>query len=113
VAVVGGADGVGGVLDDACSDGVDGFQIARLAAVVDGHDGLGLRRDSQLDGFWCDVEVIAHIHQHGTGPQVDDDVGSGAESEGGDDDLVSWADAQRGQGDVQAGGAGVDGDGVL
>jgi hypothetical protein len=94
-------------------NGVDGFQIARLAAVVDGHDGSGFRRDGLFNGFRGDVEVLAHIYQHGTGAQVDNSVGRGAEGESRDDDLVSRADAQRSQGDVQAGSAGVYGDGVL
>ncbi len=38
-----------------------------------------------------------------------DGVGRGGEGEGRDDDLVAGADAQRDQGQVQRGGAGVDG----
>lgn len=107
---------MGSVLDDrqvmAGGDVINGIQVAGLAAIVDRDDGAGAGQDGRFDCFGQDVQVVADIHQHRAGAQVDDDVGGGAKGHGGEDDVATGADPQGGEGDVQPGGAGIDGDGV-
>ena len=94
--------------------------VAHLAVEVDGDDCARSRGDRAFDASRVDVEiVVVNVDEYGACARLQDDVGGGCEGEGGDDDFVvgraagHWADAVGEEGEVEGGGAAVDGDGVL
>jgi hypothetical protein len=79
---------------------------------VHGQDG-GRWRDRRLDGGRVDVERDGiDVHQPRVGPQVARHLHRGGEGQRGRDHLVARPDADGLQRQVQAGGGGVDGDGL-
>ena len=115
---------MGGVFDDfelvALGKGTHSSHVADLAAVVDGHDGDDFLAGSEF-GFdpalgIGDVEVEIFdlaVDEDGAGAEVTDDFGGGGEGHRGHNDALTGLEADGFEGEVQCGGAGVDGDGVF
>jgi len=107
---------MGSVLDhgEATTSGeaIDPGKVAGLPGVMDRKNGTGALGDSSLDGSGRQVSIGTHIDQDWRGAEVDDNIGGGAEGEGGEDDLVAGTNAEGSQGEVKTGGAGVNRDGV-
>jgi hypothetical protein len=94
-------------------DGQDGRHVGRQTAVMHRHHALGARRDGRLQRRGADaVGGRVDVHQLHVRAQVARHLGAGGEGVGGGDDLVARAHAHRFQRQVQAGGGGIDGDGL-
>ncbi len=122
-AVVGGAEGLGGVLDQdhvvLGARGGDGVEVGHLPVEVDGHHGAGQvaarGRVVQLGAHEVGVEVPAAglgVDEHRGGAEVGHRVGRGGEGEVGHQHPVARADAGQVQGQVQRGGAARQGRGM-
>lgn len=119
--VITGAKGVAGIFDDAKTillpQAVDLFHVAGQACeVYRDHDlgqttfGLGSHQFSlQLHGTHI-AGIGFDIDKIDLGATIEGAVGGGHEADGGGPDPVSGAHSQRQAGNVQGGGAGVDGD---
>ena len=73
---------------------LDSLDVRRLSEDMDGDDGLGLFRDLRLDLGRVDVEVLVDVHENGSGPGLGDRFGGRDPAIGDGDDLVSEADAE-------------------
>lgn len=109
--LVGGADGVGRILDD--DEAVffgnrhDGVHLAGDAAVVHRHDGAGTRGDRGGDAAFIDVErVVADVNEDRDPAAQHEGVRHGGEGEGRHDDFVAGPDAGEQCGHLERGGAG-------
>ena len=91
-----------------------GVEVAWLAPVVDGDDGLRSRAESSVRVGRIEVQgVRLDISEHGTGPDEGDDVRGGGERERRRHDLVPRLHAEGAHRQVEGGGAGVARDRVL
>lgn len=119
VAMVGGAEALGGVFDDrdvamAGGDGVDGVHVGGLAVEADREDGLGAVGDLGFDEGGVDVAGVGFdVDEDRLGAEQDDDFGGGDECERGGDDFVAGADAKGHEADEQGFGAAGDGNAVF
>ena len=117
-AVDGGAMGLAAVADDGDAvlfrDRDDAFQIGGHAVDVDGHDGLRAGRDGRFQQIRIKAErVFVDIDEHGNGVLMEDDGGGRPVGEGGQDDFVTGADSQRGEGHVEGARSAIDDEAVL
>ena len=71
----------------------------------------GVMARSTAGGIEIEGDAV-DLRKDGRGAHLQDGIGHGDKSEGGNDDLVALADAQGEQSQMQAGGAGADGYGV-
>ena len=84
-------------------NGVDGVHVHRQTGIVHRHQRLGPRGDGRFNGSGVDVERgRIDVHQPHVGAQVAHHLGGGGEGVRGGDDLVTGADAQGFQRQVQA-----------
>ena len=119
VALVGGAEALGGIFDDgdvamAGGDGVDGVHVGGLAVEADRQDGLGAVGDPGFDQGGVDVAGVGFdIDEDRFGAEQDDDFGGGDKGEGSGDDFIAGADAEGHEADEQGFGAAGDGDAVF
>ena len=115
---------MGGVFDDfevvGFGEALDALHVADLAAVVDGHDGDDFAAggefgfDPALGVGDIEIEVVGPaIGQDGASAEVADDFGRGGEGHGGHQDALAGFETDGFEGQVEGGGAGVQGDGVL
>ena len=112
-----GADGLAGVLDH---DQIMAAGEARSASISAGMPKVWTTRMARVRGVMArstaaGIEVECHgvdLRKDWRGADLENRVGHGDKSEGGHDDLVALADAQRKQSEMQTGGAGADGYGV-
>ena len=89
-----------------------GGQVGELAVEVHRQhrvDPADVRGVEVLGG---DAAVLAHVDEHGDGAEGEHRVGGGGEGEGGYGDPAARADAHRGEGELEGGGAAGDRDGV-
>ena len=92
----------------------DAFQIGGHAVDVDGQDGLRAGGDGGFQQVRIKAErVFVDIDEHGNGVLMEDDGGGRPVGEGGQDDFVARADAQRGDGHVKGGCSAIDDEAVL
>lgn len=119
-AFIGGAQRFCGIFD---KDGVvfvtDGFDVVDFC-----RDTVEMGNDDNFD-FWINLEslfqgdgvhvpgVVLGINKDGLSPFIDDGVDGGGEGHVGAEDLVSRLDASQFNGQMDGGGAGGKGDGVL
>ena len=116
--VVFGFDGVGAVFDDFQvvfpRKGRERVHVAGPPGKMDREDGPGTGRDFAPDVRRVDIHALRfHVRQHRGGPGVDDGVGRGREGQGRRDDFVARLEFQAEQAQVQGGGAGMHGNGML
>ena len=116
-AVVEGAAGQGGVLDDfeavAVGERAQGFDIGRVTVQIDRQDGAGLASDEVFDLVDIDGVVIGRdVAQNGKRAALADGAGGGDIGIADGDDLVAGSDAAGAQRQQERDGAGVCGDGV-
>jgi hypothetical protein len=77
---------------------------------VDDQDGAGARGDGAFDCLWIEIKRDGvNLREYRCSADLQDCVGYGDECEGGDDNLVAFADAERQQGEMESCGAGADG----
>ena len=101
-----GAERLRAVLDDDQAPVVAEFfqciHVHRLAEQVHRDHGPGFRRDRLLDLVQIDVEGVGvDVHEHRRRADIADGLGRGDEGERRGDDFVAFADAGRGQREVQ------------
>ena len=115
---------MGGIFDDfeVVTPGQvgDADDIADLAAVMDWHDcgdGLSGGQGGLEFAFGVgdvQVEILqSAIDEDGTSAEVTDNLGRGGEGHGRNEDPLPCFEADGFEGEVESGGAGIDGDGVL
>ncbi len=95
-------------------DGREGGEVRGVAGEMHGHDGAGLRRDGAAHGGG--IEVVGariEIGEHRHALLVEDADDGAHVGDGRDNDLVTGAQVERGDGDVEGGGAGRAGEDVL
>jgi len=102
------------------SESLDAVDIADLTAVMHGNDGGHVdpfgqgRLDLSLGIRDVQVEIFGTaIHEQRARAKVADDLGGGGKSHRGDDYSLPGLEANGFEGEVQSGGAGVEGDGVF
>ncbi len=112
------AEGLADVLDDGdavgAGDGGDAIDLGKLSEEMNGHDGLGAVAEAGEGFVGIEVEGVGFdIDENRSRAEADDDVGAGDKAEGGNDDFVSRAHAEAGEGQEEGIGAGGDADGVF
>ena len=106
LALIAGAMGLGGVLDDpqamAAGDGEDGVQVGGLAVEVHRDQGAGAGGDGGRDACRVNVKgARVRLHRDRGGAGLGHRQPGGNEGVGGDDDLVAGADVAGAQGEMQ------------
>ncbi len=105
--------GVSGVFNDvqtmALRNLPDFVHAAGQPAQMDGDDGSRAGGHPRGDTGGIEIAVRADIGQHRRRAHLQDDIDGGAERERSSNDFITLADTGCGQGQVQAGGAGVHG----
>ena len=81
--------------------------VGGATAEMDRHDRLGAGTDGGRDGVWIDVEIVAHVREHGPCPDRRDRAGGRDEGIGRGDHLVAGADPERAHAEDEGIGAGV------
>ena len=104
------AESFGGVFhhEDAVlsGDSHNRVHVARMAVEMHRHDGLCARRDFTLEVRWIKRPRIArHVGEHRLCAEMDDDIRAGGEGEVRHDDFIARPDAERGEREVERGGA--------
>jgi hypothetical protein len=120
---VGGAESLGGILDE--GDAVtlagieDGIDVSRLPIEVGEDEGARRPTLPRLAGKELGDEGgisvptrLLGIDEDGTGTELDDGRSGGDEGESRADDLIARGHAGEAEGEVEGGGAGGEGDGV-
>src|SRR5215471_981597 len=80
---------------------------------MDGDDGAGARSDGALDGLRIDLKAIRlTIDENRASFEVQNNLTGGREGHGGENDFVTFGNADGGQGEMKSGGAGIEGDSV-
>ena len=117
-AVVGSADGAGGVFDHGdpvlARDAQDAIELGRQAEKVDCHDRPCATRDGCFEGVGIEVEGLGrYVGKDGLRPHVLRAVRGRHPGERRHDHFVVGLQAERERGEVQRRGTGGGGDGVL
>jgi hypothetical protein len=91
----------------------NGIHVTGITGIVNGNYGPGAGSNRALEPRNVDVEGVgAAIDQDGSGFEIKDDLAGGSEGHSGEDDFVALLEVDGGEGEMQSGGARIDGDGV-
>ena len=117
-AAVGRAPGLGAVFDDEqvmlAREGHDRVHVGRVAGEMDDHDRLGFRREAAADVGGVEiVGVRVDVGEDGHELLVEDADDGAHVGDGRGDDFGAGRKFERGDGDVESGGAGGAGEGPL
>ena len=95
-------------------DGEKRSHVGRTAECMNDEDGARSGRDRSFYFVWIEIQCRGiDIDKNGRGALHANRIGGGDKGERGNDDLVTCADAEAANTQMQPAGAGVDGDGVL
>ncbi len=73
------------------SQGKEGVHFARMSCKMDGHNGTSFGCDRGFNVAHVDVErVRRHIHQHGLGLQIGDDLAGRRKGHRGHDHFIAF-----------------------
>src|SRR5438270_8164707 len=87
------------------SDLDDALDVTDVTAHMNDEDRLRSARDLSFELFRIDVKIMAHLHQNGTPARQQHGADGSRKSEGGTENLVTMAKAERHETKCDGGGA--------